>query len=65
MDIRLIGLVEECKAALEPLQRLFVVVEIRGPYANRVDSKQVRYFVQTRGPRLCPCPAASSSSSCT
>jgi hypothetical protein len=63
MEIRLMGLEEECKAAIEPLQRIFVVVEVNGPYANRGDSKQVRYFIQTRGLRLCPGGSPSSNSS--
>jgi hypothetical protein len=52
MSIRLMGLDKECKAAIEPLQQIFIVVEVSGPYANRGDSDQVRYFVETRGLRL-------------
>jgi hypothetical protein len=52
MSIRLMGLDEECKAAITALKSVFHVVEVSGPYANRGDSGQVRYFVETRGLRL-------------
>jgi hypothetical protein len=51
MKIRLMGLPEECLVAIEALQLVFVVVEISGRYANRDDSKLVRYFIETRGLR--------------
>ena len=62
MEIRLMGLDEECKAAIEPLQTIFYVGEVSGPYPSRGDSKQVRYFAQTRGLRLCAAERSSGSS---
>jgi hypothetical protein len=49
MKVRLMGLEEECRAAVEALQAVFLVVQIDGPYPNRGDSKLVRFYVETRG----------------
>src|SRR6266496_5467361 len=49
MKVRLMGLEEECRAAVEALQAVLDVVEIDGPYPNRGDSKLVRFYVETRG----------------
>src|SRR5258708_38500006 len=54
MKVRLMGLEEECSAAIDALQEVLVVVEVNGPYENRDGSKLVRYYVETRGARLCP-----------
>src|SRR5258708_35866630 len=54
MKARLMGLEEECSAAIDALQAVLVVVEVDGPYENRDGSKLVRYYVETRGARLCP-----------
>ena len=62
MNIRLWGLEEECRAAIEALRKVFVVAGVDGPYANREGSKLVRYLVRTRGLRLWPGASSSSSS---
>src|SRR5258708_2751065 len=54
MKARLMGLEEECSAAIDALQEVLVAVEVNGPYENRDGSKLVRYYVETRGARLCP-----------
>jgi hypothetical protein len=53
MKLRLTGLEEECSAAIDALQAVLVVVEVNGPYENRDGSKLVRYYIETRGVRLC------------
>jgi hypothetical protein len=62
MSIRLMGLEEECQAAITALKTVFHVVEVSGPYPNRGDSGQVRYFVETRGLRLCAAGSPLGSS---
>src|SRR5258708_39740267 len=54
MKARLMGLEEECSAAIDALQAVVVVVDVNGPYESRDGSKLVRYYVETRGARLCP-----------
>jgi len=49
MKVRLMGLEEECRAAVEALQAVLDLVEIDGPYPNRGGSKLVRFYVETRG----------------
>ncbi len=49
MKVRLMGLEEECRAAVEALQAVLNVVEVDGPYPNRGSSKLVRFYVETRG----------------
>jgi hypothetical protein len=49
MKVRLMGLEEECRAAIAALQAVLDVVEVDGPYPNRGDSKLVRFYVETRG----------------
>ena len=56
------GLDEECQAAITTLKAVFHVVEVNGPYPNRGDSGQVRYFVETRRPRLCAAGSPLGSS---
>lgn len=48
MKIRLLGLPDECQAALELLRQHLVVVQVDGPYSNRGDSRQVRLYVEIR-----------------
>jgi hypothetical protein len=48
VNIRLMGLDEECQAAIGALRQVFRVVQVRGPYENRDDSELVRYYVETR-----------------
>jgi hypothetical protein len=49
MHIRLMGLDTECRAAIEALRQVLIVVSVEGPRANRGDSQLVRYYVETRG----------------
>ena len=49
MKVRLMGLEDECRAAVEALQAVLNVVQVDGPYPNRGDSQLVRYYVETRG----------------
>ncbi len=49
MKVRLMGLEEERRAAVEALQAVLDLVEIDGPYPNRGGSKLVRFYVETRG----------------
>lgn len=61
MNIRLMGQDEECQAAITALKTVFHVIEVNGPYSNRGDSKQVRYFIESRGLKVPLCPAGSNS----
>jgi hypothetical protein len=65
MKVRLTGLEKECSAAIDALQAVLNVVEINGPFANRDGSKLVRYYIETRGVRLCPASRRRLSNSCT
>ena len=53
MKVRLTGLEEECSAAMAALQAVLAAVEVNGPCENRDGSKPVRYYLETRGVRLC------------
>jgi hypothetical protein len=48
VNIRLMGLDKECKAAIDALREVFRVVQVRGPYENRDDSELFRYYAETR-----------------
>ena len=48
MKLRLMGLPDECSAALQVLREHLDVVQVDGPYPNRGDSRQVRLYVETR-----------------
>ena len=67
MRIRLWGLDSECQEAIQALSAVLVIVSVDGPKHDRDrgrgESKLVRYYVETRGLRLCPAGSSSSSSS--
>ncbi|NJP33711.1 hypothetical protein [Micromonospora thermarum] len=50
MKIRLMGLQEECEAALHELRTAprLAILEVSGPYPNRGDSRQVRVYVEAQ-----------------
>jgi hypothetical protein len=50
MKIRLLGLPDECEAALRVLREHLDVVEVSNPYPCRGESRQVRVYAEARVP---------------